>query len=90
MRNSQRNRVLRKIVPFLASLLIFLLPYSAAIAQESSPIREDAPDRYVVKEGDNLSSIAQQFNIPLPAIIFWNRLDPNKPIHPGDKLIIQR
>jgi membrane-bound lytic murein transglycosylase D len=45
---------------------------------------------YVVKEGDNLSSIAEQFNIPLPAIILWNRLDPGRPIHPGDKLIIQR
>ncbi len=45
---------------------------------------------YVVQEGDNLSSIAEQFDIPLPAIILWNRLDPNKPIYPGDKLIIQR
>jgi hypothetical protein len=24
------------------------------------------------------------------AIIFWNRLDPNKPIHPGDELIIYK
>jgi len=57
-------------------------------------LSEAALDReeqvYVVKEGDNLSSIAEQFNIPLPAIILWNRLDHNKPIHPGDRLIIQR
>ncbi len=45
---------------------------------------------YVVQEGDNLSLIAERFNIPLPAIILWNRLDPNEPIHPGDRLIIQR
>ena len=45
---------------------------------------------YVVKKGDNLSSIADRFGVPLVAIIFWNRLDPSKPIHPGDELIIYR
>jgi membrane-bound lytic murein transglycosylase D len=45
---------------------------------------------YVVKEGDNLSSIAERFNVPVLAIIFWNRIDPNEPIHPGDELIIFR
>ncbi len=45
---------------------------------------------YVVKEGDTLSSIARRFDVPLLAIIFWNRLDPNAPIHPGDELIIYR
>jgi len=45
---------------------------------------------YVVKEGDNLSSIAERFNVPVLAIIFWNRIDPNEPIHPGDELIIYR
>ncbi len=44
----------------------------------------------MVKKGDNLSSIADRFGVPLVAIIFWNRLDPNKPIHPGDELIIYR
>jgi hypothetical protein len=45
---------------------------------------------YVVKKGDNLSSIADRFGVPLVGIIFWNRLDPSKPIHPGDELIIYR
>jgi hypothetical protein len=45
---------------------------------------------YVVKKGDSLSSIAHRFDVPLLAIIFWNRLDPNIPIHPGDELIIYR
>lgn len=45
---------------------------------------------YVVKKGDNLSSIAEQFNVPVLAIIFWNRIDPNEIIHPGDELIIYR
>jgi len=43
---------------------------------------------YVVKEGDNLSSISERFNVPLPALIIWNRLEKNKPIHPGDRLVI--
>ncbi|MFQ6079502.1 MAG: transglycosylase SLT domain-containing protein [Thermodesulfobacteriota bacterium] len=43
---------------------------------------------YVVKKGDSLSSIADRFDVPLLAIIFWNRLDPNAHIHPGDELII--
>ena len=43
---------------------------------------------YVVKEGDNLTAIAERFNVPLPALIIWNRLDRNKHIHPGDRLVI--
>ena len=45
---------------------------------------------YVVKNGDSLSSIADRFDVPLVAIILWNRLDPKVPIHPGDELIIHR
>ena len=45
---------------------------------------------YIVKKGDSLSSIAQRFDLPVLAIIFWNRLDPREPIHPGDELIIYR
>ena len=43
---------------------------------------------YVIKEGDNLSSIAEKFDVPLAALIIWNRIDLNAPIHPGDRLII--
>lgn len=43
---------------------------------------------YIVKEGDNLSSIAERFNIPLAALIIWNRSDLKRHIHPGDRLII--
>lgn len=43
---------------------------------------------YVIKKGDTLTSIADKFDIPLPALIMWNRLDPRKPIRPGDRLII--
>jgi len=43
---------------------------------------------YVVKEGDNLTAIAERFNIPMPALLIWNRLDAREPIHPGDRIVI--
>jgi hypothetical protein len=43
---------------------------------------------YFVKEGDNLSSIAARFNVPLPALLIWNNLNPNRHIHPGDRLVV--
>jgi len=43
---------------------------------------------YVVKAGDNLSAIAERFNVPLPALLIWNQLNFNKPIHPGDRLVV--
>ena len=43
---------------------------------------------YIIKEGDNLSYIAEKFNVPLAALLIWNRIDLDKPIHPGDQLII--
>lgn len=43
---------------------------------------------YIVEEGDNLSRIAERFQVPLPALLIWNRLDAQQPIHPGDRLVI--
>jgi hypothetical protein len=43
---------------------------------------------YIVKEGDNLSTIADRFNVPLPALLIWNNLNPKKPIYPGDRLVV--
>jgi membrane-bound lytic murein transglycosylase D len=43
---------------------------------------------YVVKEGDNLTTIAERFNVPLPVLLIWNRLGRKKYIHPGDRLVI--
>lgn len=50
------------------------------------------PDQhvYIVKKGDNLSSIAELFQVPLPALLIWNNLDLRKPIHPGDRLVIHK
>ncbi len=43
---------------------------------------------YIVQPGDNLSTIAEQFRVPLAAILIWNRIDLNSPLYPGDRLII--
>ena len=43
---------------------------------------------YIIKSGDNLSSIADKFDIPIASLIIWNSIDLSCPIHPGDRLII--
>lgn len=43
---------------------------------------------YVVQKGDNLSSLAERFDVPLQAVLIWNRISAKKPINPGDRLII--
>jgi hypothetical protein len=43
---------------------------------------------YVVKKGDNLSSIASDFDVPLPALLIWNNLGSKKQVKPGDRLLI--
>jgi membrane-bound lytic murein transglycosylase D len=45
---------------------------------------------YIVKQGDNLSAIAERFGVPLLSLLIWNRLDASRPIHPGQKLVIYR
>jgi membrane-bound lytic murein transglycosylase D len=44
---------------------------------------------YIVQPGDSLSSIAERFNVPLAALLIWNRVDTKRPIHPGDRLVVQ-
>lgn len=43
---------------------------------------------YIVKEGDSLSTIAERFKVPLPALLAWNDLTINSFIRPGEKLLI--
>lgn len=43
---------------------------------------------YVVKKGDNLSGIAKKFDVPLAALLIWNRIGVNKVLHPGQRLVI--
>jgi membrane-bound lytic murein transglycosylase D len=51
--------------------------------------RKDRQQRiYVVQQGDNLTTIAAKFNVPLAALIIWNRIDLERPLQPGDRLVI--
>jgi hypothetical protein len=43
---------------------------------------------YVVKKGENISSIAADFGVPLPALLIWNHLGSKKQVKPGDRLLI--
>lgn len=43
---------------------------------------------YVVREGDSLTGISQKFDVPLAALLIWNRIGINKVIHPGQRLVI--
>jgi hypothetical protein len=52
------------------------------------PSFKDKSNIYIVKEGDNLSMIAERLNVPLSALINWNGLSLRRPIYPGDRLVI--
>jgi hypothetical protein len=65
--------------------------FSGRLSEALSHWRERPNDHvYIVKSGDNLSSIADKFEIPLPALLTWNNLNPRHHIHPGDRLIIYK
>lgn len=56
-----------------------------------SEFREEARKEiieYIVKEGDTLSSVAEEFNISLDTILWANDLSKKSIIKPGQKLII--
>jgi hypothetical protein len=50
--------------------------------------QEDNMHIYVVKKGDSLSTIAEHFDVTLPALMAWNDLSPGNYIHPGEQLVI--
>lgn len=43
---------------------------------------------YVVQSGDSLSTIAAKFNVPVAALLIWNRIGLTKTLHPGNRLVI--
>jgi membrane-bound lytic murein transglycosylase D len=51
-------------------------------------VKEHKGRIYVVRRGDNLSIIARRHNVPVNALLIWNRINPRDPIHPGQKLIV--
>lgn len=51
-----------------------------------STVRPDLPATYVVQDGDTISSIADSFGIPTPAVLTLNGLSWNALLHPGQVL----
>ncbi len=43
---------------------------------------------YTVKKGDSLAGVSARFNVPLRALMIWNKISNGKKILPGDKLYI--
>ncbi len=50
--------------------------------------KETEESYYMVEKGDNLYSIAQRFDVPLPALLIWNDFSPRTVIHPGDRIVV--
>jgi membrane-bound lytic murein transglycosylase D len=63
----------------------FSARYSRALGRYLSSLKGSV---YIVKQGDNLSMIAERFGVPLLSLVIWNGLDVTRPIHPGDRLVI--
>ena len=69
------------------------VPVPAGFAERFRQLQADyIEDRsgriYVVRKGDNLTIIADRFDVSLSALLIWNGLDPRGVIHPGDQLMI--
>jgi len=43
---------------------------------------------YTVRKGDSLSGIGARFNVPLKALMIWNRISNGKKLTPGSKIYI--
>ncbi len=46
------------------------------------------PQRYTVRRGDTLHSIAQHFDVELADLLRWNKLSSRKPLRPGVRVIV--
>ena len=63
----------------------FLPNFKALVAKH----RDEMQTRtYIIRQGDSLSEIAERFEVPLAALLIWNRIGLNHPIHPGDRLVV--
>jgi len=49
---------------------------------------ENKEHTYLVKKGDNLTEIAERFNVSLQNLLIWNNLKLKNHIHPGDQLTV--
>jgi membrane-bound lytic murein transglycosylase D len=62
-------------------------PTSSSSKRSLSNVQEKSV-RYLVRQGDTLSSIAGKFHVPIKALCAQNKLSPNRKLAPGNVLII--
>ena len=58
----------------------------AVLVEKNAALRNQR--LYVVKKGDSLSGIAQKFDVPVIALLIWNRIGIRHVIHPGQRLVV--
>jgi cell wall-associated NlpC family hydrolase len=63
-------------------------PLEADSAGNEVNLETSEPEEYVVRKGDCLWDIAEAHEVPLDALVEINELDPEKAIHPGQRLLI--
>ncbi len=73
------------------TLVIWRRAGSIAVAQRGAaayPVSPVRRIRYVVKQGDSLSSISDHFNVSLRKLAVWNSLSLSSILHPGQHLTL--
>lgn len=67
---------------------VLKIPATATLAATHPGAVSPRQVTYVVRRGDTLSRIAQQFNVSMRELLRWNDLDPRKIIKPGQRLVL--
>ena len=79
--------MIKKFSLFALALVLLLMPFGTASAQETAPPPSSGPI-YIIQSGDSLSSIATRFNINLQALMDANQIENANFISVGDRLVI--
>ena len=94
-------RVIKTLNPQLKNYYLYAGKYTISIPKGASDgfyqryenlLKQWHDDKtkavYTVKKGENLSTIARHFNVPVKAILIWSGIEDTKKVKAGTKLII--